>query len=144
MKVNGQVLVNRTPADLWRLLIDPEILRKCLPRCEEFQEIGPRRFRVSIRVGVGLIRSRFRGEAELKDVVEGEGYRFELYAKGFSGSVEGVTVVRLMSAAEGLKTELIYESNAHLSGLIASMGSQLIQGAARSLADQFFDEISKL
>ncbi len=144
LKVSGQIIVHRTPGDLWRLLMDPVVLRKCLPKCEEFEEISPRKFRVSLKMGVGLIRSRFRGEAELKDVVEGEGYRFELFAKGTGGSVEGATVVRLASAAEGSKTELYYVSDARVSGLIASMGAKLFEGTARSLAEQFFDEISKL
>lgn len=144
LKVSGQRTVDRSPADLWQLLMDPQVLQKCLPNCEELEEIAPGRFRVSLKVGIGLIRSRFRGEAELKDVVEQEGYRFELSARGTGGTIDAATVVRLISMSEGSRTELNYESEARVTGFIASVGTRLFEGTARSLAEQFFDEIAKL
>ena len=85
LKITGQVTVNRSPADLWRLLMDPEVLKRCIPKCEELEVIGPQRYRVALKVGFGLVRGHFKGEAELKDVVEFETYRLEVHAKGTAG-----------------------------------------------------------
>jgi carbon monoxide dehydrogenase subunit G len=144
LKLTGQVTVNRPPADLWKLLMDPSVLKKCIPKCEDFEEIGPFRYRVALKVGFGLVRGHFKGEAELKDVVELETYRLEVHAKGSTGFVEGATCVRLAAVNGGQQTALHYESDAHVGGMLASVGARLFQGAARSFADQFFDEISKL
>ena len=144
MKLSGQVTVNRPPPDLWRLLMDPAVLRRCIPRCEEFELITPGRYRVGLMVGLGLIRGRFKGEAELKDVVEFEKYRLDLCAKGTTGFIQGATLIRLLPLIGGVQTELSYESDAQVGGMLASMGARLFQGAARSFAEELLVEIGRL
>ncbi len=144
LKITGQVTVNRSPADLWSLLMDPGVLKRCIPKCEELEVIGPQRYRVALKVGFGLVRGHFKGEAELKDVVELETYRLEVHAKGTAGFVQGSTRVRLAALNGGEQTALAYESDAHLGGMLASVGARLLQGAVRSFTEQFFDEIAKL
>jgi hypothetical protein len=144
LKVTGQKIVHRPLADLWQLLMDPQVLRKCIPQCEEFEVVGPGKYRVAIKVGFGLVRGSFRGEAELKDVVEPERYRLEVHAKGTTGFLKGSTEVRLSPIDGGQRTELAYESQVQAGGMLASVGARFLQGAARSFAEEFFDELAKL
>ena len=123
--------------------MDPQVLRKCIPQCEEFEVIEPMKYRVAIKVGFGLVRGSFRGQAELKEVIEPERYRLEVHAKGTTGFIQGSTDVRLVPL-EGGRTELTYESQAQAGGMLASVGSRFLQGAARSFAEEFFDELSRL
>ena len=106
--------------------------------------VTPTKYRVAIKVGFGLVKGSFRGEAELKDVVELERYRLEVHAKGTTGFIQGQTDVHLTPLDGGRGTELTYESRAQIGGMLASVGARFLQGAARSFAGEFFDELAKL
>lgn len=143
MKISGRVQIPRTPAEVWDLLMDPATLRRSIPKCEELEPLGANRFRVQLRFGVGFVRGKLRGEAELRDIVVGESYAFEVRARGTAGSVEGLTFVQLSPASGGASTELHYESDARVAGLLASVGEKWFEGTARSLAERFFEEIAR-
>ena len=144
LKITGQKIVNRSPPDLWSLLMDPEVLRRCIPQCEEFEVMAPLKYRVLLKLGFGLVKGQFRGEAELKDVIEPERYRLEVRATGTTGFVHGSTDVRLVPVDGGQRTELSYESSAQAGGMLASVGARFLQGAARSFTEEFFEELAKL
>lgn len=144
VKISGKRVVPHSPQDLWSYLMNPEVLRKCMQGCEEFEAVGPGKYRVALKVGFGLVKGRFRGEVELKDVVEPKGYRLEMHAKGTMGFLRGVTRVELAPLDGGGATEIAFESEAQVGGVLASVGARFVDGAARSFVDAFFEEISRL
>ena len=144
VKISGKRVVPHGPHDLWRFLMSPEVLQKCMQGCEEFEEVGPGKYRVALKVGFGLVKGRFRGEVELKDVVELKGYRLEMQAKGTMGFLRGVTRVELAPLDGGGATEICFESEAQVGGVLASVGSRFVEGAAQSFVNGFFEEISRL
>ncbi|HVR76374.1 MAG TPA: carbon monoxide dehydrogenase subunit G [Planctomycetota bacterium] len=141
LKFTGQKVIELPPAELWVRLMDPVIMKRCIPRCEVLEPIGDGRFLVALKVRYGLVRGTFRGEAELKDVVEVERYILEMQAKGILGSVHGTTEIQLLPVGGGVRTELIYASEAKLGGLISKVGAKFHEDAARTFTDQFFDQI---
>jgi hypothetical protein len=144
VKISGKRVVPHGPQELWRLLMSAEVLRKCMEGCEEFEEVAPGKYRVALKVGFGPVKGRFRGEVELKDVVELKGYRLEMQAKGTMGFLRGATRVELAPLDGGGSTEIAFESEAQVGGVLASVGSRFVEGAARSYIDSFFAELSKL
>lgn len=143
LELAGEIDVERSPVELWGLLLDPQNLRRSVPECEELELVAPGRYRLAFKVRLGFLRSRFRGELELKDVVEFERCRIELNASGTSGVVQGITQFRLATAADGIRTRFSYESQARASGVIASIGLKWVQGNARSMLEQFLAEITQ-
>ena len=140
-KFTGQKVIDLSPEELWERLMDPVIMKRCIPRCEVLEPIGERRFRVALKVSFGLIRGTFQGEAELKDVVEPESYRLEMNARGTLGVVHGTTDIKLVPVDGGQRTELIYSSEATIGGLISKVGAKFHEDAARNFTDQFFEQI---
>jgi uncharacterized protein len=140
-KFTGQKVIDLPPAELWLRLMDPVVIKRCIPRCEVLEPIGDGRFLVVIKVSYGLVRGTFRGEAELKDVVEVESYILEMNAKGTLGSVHATTDIQLLPVGGGARTELVYSSEAAIGGLISKVGAKFHEDAARSFTDQFFDQI---
>jgi len=116
-------------------------MRRCIPGCDTFEVLEPGRYQIALRVRFGLLRGLFRGEAQLKDVVDLERYRLEMNTRGKAGRIQGSTDVRLQRLDGGEHTEIFYQSDAQVSGVLASVGARLFQGAALSLADRFFDEL---
>jgi carbon monoxide dehydrogenase subunit G len=142
LKLSGRKIIDHPPADLWRLLMDPAVLRECIPGCEELEVTGPRKYRIVLKVGLGLIRGSFEGEAELTEVEEPVRYRLEVRAKGKTGFIQGATGVRIAPAGGGRQSDLSYESEVQVGGVLASVGARLFQGAARSFTEEFFQKLA--
>jgi carbon monoxide dehydrogenase subunit G len=144
VKVSGKKVVGRSPAELWRLLMSPEVLRKCIQGCEELEVVARDKYRIVLRVGLGPVKGRFHGQVALEDVVEPRGYRLELQAKGAMGFLRATTRVDLQPLDGGGSTEVSFESETLVGGMLGALGSRFFEGAARSLVDEFFGELSKI
>ena len=144
MKLNGKQFIDRPPEEVWRLIVDPEVLKRCIPGCELLENLDENRFRVKIQVGIGPFEGKFSGIIELADVVEQDSYRLIIRAKGPIGSVNGIASLNLVSVDDGYGTEIIYESEAHMGGALASIGSRLFESEGRKFAGQFFDRLAKI
>ena len=144
MKVTGTILVQQSPSELWSLLLDPEVLRHCVPGCEEIEREADDLYRVKLKVGFGLVRGRFKGHVRIVDPVEEERYTIQVNARGTTGFVEGKTSIVLNTLDSRQRTELAYEGEAHIGGALASVGSRLFQGAIRSFQKEFFKRLAAL
>ena len=90
-----------------------------------------------------------QGSVELSDIVEGEGYTISGEGKGgAAGFAKGCAKVRLSDAeptegTAGPATLLAYEAEAKVGGKLAQLGSRLIDGFAKKMADQFFQNFQE-
>lgn len=142
MEMSGERMIAASPAEVWAALNDPEVLKASIPGCEEMEKTSPTEFTAIVVQKVGPVRARFTGEVELTDIVEGQSYRITGRGKGgAAGAATGGAVVVLQPADEG--TLLKYEAEAKVTGKIAQLGSRLISGFAKKMADQFFDRFKE-
>ena len=144
MKLSGTQIIERSPQEFWKLIMDPEVLKECMPGCEELESIGENKFRVALKVGIGPVKGRFRGTVDILDVVEQESYRLLIKAKGSTGYINGSSSLRLLTRNSGQSTELTYESEAQVGGVLASIGARLFESVGRQYAEQFFKNLAKL
>jgi uncharacterized protein len=138
MQMSGERTIAADRAKVWTALNDPDVLKECIPGCQEMQKTSPTAFEAKVTQKVGPVRANFTGEVELTDIVEGESYRIS--GKGKGGAAGGATVgasVRLEEVPEG--TKLAYDVDAKVTGKLAQLGSRLIDGFAKKMADDFFD-----
>lgn len=78
----------------------------------------------------------------LSDIVEGKSYRISGEGKGGpAGYAKGGALVTLEDAEGG--TLLSYDVTAKVGGKLASLGARLIDGVAKKLADQFFENFQQ-
>jgi hypothetical protein len=147
MRVTGKVVVDRPPEELWEMLLDPAVLRRCMPGCEAIGRLTGDTYHVELKVGFGLLKGRFTGEVKMVDVDPGRSYTLEVRARGATGFVEGRTAIALApvdGAGGTASTEVAYEGEAHVGGVLASVGARLFQGAARSFQEEFFRNLAAL
>jgi len=142
MELSGKRVVASPREDLFPRLLDPKILAACIPGCEELVQNGEGGYRVRLSVGLGPIKTAFQGTVALTDVVAPQGYTMHLRGQGRAGSVNGTTRVTLRPVGDRA-TEIGFQSDFELTGLIGGLGSRLLPGAARSLADRFFESLEK-
>jgi carbon monoxide dehydrogenase subunit G len=137
MQMQGERTIDAGRAEVWRALNDPEVLKVCIPGCDELEKTSPTSFAATVTQKVGPVKVRFKGTVELSDIVEAESYTITGEGKGgAAGFAKGGARVRLEDAGDG--TLLVYEAEARVGGKLAQLGSRLIDGFAKKMADDFF------
>jgi len=137
MEMQGSRTLAVTQQQAWEGLNDPEVLRACIPGCEKVERVAPDRFDVGMAVKVGPVSARFTGKITLGDVEPPQRYTLAFDGQGgAAGFGKGTARVQLTPAAAGC--ELAYSVQAQVGGRIAQVGQRLIDGVARSMAEDFF------
>ncbi len=143
MELKGSRTIAAPRAEVWAALNDPEVLKACIPGCEELTGSPEDGFEATVTQKVGPVKATFKGAVQLSNIVEGESYTITGEGKGgAAGFAKGGADVKLADAEEE-KTELTYDVQAKVGGKLAQLGSRLIDGFAKKMADQFFERFQK-
>jgi carbon monoxide dehydrogenase subunit G len=142
MTMNGEVELPASREVVWAKLNDPEVLKACIPGCEEFERTDGHSFRAVAKMKVGPVSARFKGKVTLSDLDPPNGYRISGEGEGgIAGFAKGGATVGLADKEGG--TVLSYNVEAQIGGKIAQLGQRLINGTAKKLADEFFANFAK-
>ena len=95
-------------------------------------------------VGFALaaISGKYNGTLEFADKKQPTSLTMKIEGKGTPGFMKGEGRVTLVPAGDGQKTELRYEGDAQVGGMIAAVGQRMIEVAARKIVSQFFEKFS--
>ena len=125
-------------AKVWDKLNDPEILKQCVPGCEQLDRIGDNEFQAVATVKVGPVKARWKGKIKLSDFDPPNSYRITGEGEGgVAGFAKGGATVSLADKDGG--TLLSYNVEAQIGGKLAQLGQRLINSAAKKTADDFFE-----
>jgi len=137
MDMQGSRVLNATRQQAWDALNDPEVLKACIPGCDKVEPSGENQYAIGMAVKVGPVSARFGGKISLQDVQPPTSYTLRFEGQGgAAGFGKGTAQVRLEPHDPGC--ELHYTVNAQVGGRIAQVGQRLIDGVARSMAEDFF------
>lgn len=139
MEMQGSRHLAVTQQQAWDALNDPEVLKVCIPGCDKVEATGENQYVVGVAVRVGPVAARFNGKITLADVQAPNSYKLSFDGQGGpAGFGKGTALVNLAPPAEGAGCELGYSVNAQVGGKIAQVGQRLVDGVAKSMADDFF------
>lgn len=142
MELQGSRQIAADRATVWAALNDPEVLKAAIPGCQELSGSAAEGFEATVKQKVGPVSATFHGKVALSNVVEGESYTISGEGKGgAAGFAKGGADVKLADAEGG--TLLTYDVKASVGGKLAQLGSRLIDGFAKKMADQFFENFQK-
>ncbi len=126
-----------SPEVVWAAILDPEVLKQCIPGCEAMEGNPADGFDATVVQKVGPVKAKFSGKVTLRDMdpprsvtLGGEG------KGGAAGFAKGEATVSLAPSETG--TALTYDVEAKVGGKLAQLGSRVIDGFAKKMADQFF------
>ena len=137
MQLTDQRDIGADPATVWAAILDPEVLMACVPGCESMTGTPETGFEAVVVQKVGPVKARFTGTVTLTDIVAGRSLRISGEGKGGpAGFAKGAADVTLTPIAGG--TRLGYTVEASVGGKLAQLGSRLIDGFAKGMADTFF------
>ena len=142
--MQGEAQIPAPKQVVWDALNNPAVLRESIPGCEELNQDGDDSFTAKVKAKVGPVSARFSGKVQLSDIDPPNGYRIHGEGSGgAAGFAKGGATVNLEDDGAG-GTVLKYSVDASVGGKLAQIGSRLIDGAARKLADEFFEKFANL
>ncbi|MEM9046095.1 MAG: carbon monoxide dehydrogenase subunit G [Pseudomonadota bacterium] len=137
MELADEITINAPKDVVYAALNDPDVLRACIPGCEELIQHSDTELEAKVVLKVGPVKARFSGNVQLDKAGAPDAFSLSGQGNGgVAGHAKGGADVRL--AADGDQTILSYEAKAQVGGKIAQLGSRLIQSTAKKLAAKFF------
>lgn len=138
MELTGEYRIPAPREKVWNMLNDPEVLRDCIPGCQELSGSPEDGFDASVKLKIGPVSATFAGGVTLSDLVPPESYRIIGEGKGgVAGFASGAAEVNL--AEDGAETVLTYKVDVKIGGKLAQLGSRLVKSTSDKLSRQFFD-----
>lgn len=143
MELKDEIVINAPKDKVYAALNNPDILRQCIPGCEELIQHSDTELEAKILLKVGPVKARFSGDVQLDKT--GAPDAFSLTGQGSGGAAghaKGGADVTLV--ADGDTTILRYDAKAQIGGKLAQLGSRLIQSTATKLAAKFFKSFAEV
>ncbi|MEX0339171.1 MAG: CoxG family protein [Arenibacterium sp.] len=138
MKMSDTREINADPATVYAALLDADMLKACVPGAQEVTGSPADGYTATVVQKVGPVKATFKGQVTMSDMVENEKLTITGEGKGgAAGFAKGGAEVTL-SPSESGGTLLSYDVEAKVGGKLAQLGSRLIDGFAKKMADQFF------
>ncbi len=138
MELSGTRTINADREAVWAHLNSADTLKTCIPGCEELTGTPEDGFEAVVKQKVGPVKATFKGGVTLEDVKAPDSYRIVGEGKGgVAGFAKGAADVALVTTDDG--TELTYHVDAKVGGKLAQLGSRIVGGFAKKMADQFFE-----
>jgi carbon monoxide dehydrogenase subunit G len=134
--LNAEYLFDAPVAQVWDLLMDPQIIASCLPGCQKFEPLGEDRYRIAMTAGVAAIAGSFAGTVAIADKNPHTSYRLIVESRGTLGFANGEARIALRSSGNGVAVEV--SGTVNVGGLVAQVGQRLLGGTARTMMDAFF------
>lgn len=142
MEIIGQQLIPQVQQKTWDAICDPAVLQLCIPGCESMVKTSDSEFDLTMGAKVGPVSAKFKSKITLMNVNAPNSYTLLFEGQGgVAGFAKGEAEVKLVP--EGDATRLEYSAKATIGGKLAQVGSRLVDGVAKKLAEQFFTAFNK-
>lgn len=141
MKFSSTYALPAPREKVFALITDPAILQKCIEGCEKMVRTGEDNYDVHLKLGIAGIKGSYVGKVQLKDKKIPESYTLVIEGKGGPGFVKGTGHIRLVD--KGAETELQCEGESQVGGMIAAIGSRLVEAVGKKMMDGFFRKFAE-
>jgi hypothetical protein len=143
MEMQDEVRIPAPRDQVYAGLNDPEILKQCIPGCEELVKHSDTELEARVQLKVGPVKAKFGGTVTLDPSNAPE--RFSLSGEGnggMAGFAKGGADVELEEDGDG--TILRYNAKADIGGKLAQLGSRLVKSTSQKLAGKFFENFKEV
>jgi carbon monoxide dehydrogenase subunit G len=137
MKISGTAVLNAPVDQVWAAFNDPAVLARTLPGCQELRAVGPDIYKMTVTAGVASVKGTYEGDLSVTEKSPPGSFVLKAAGVGAPGTVSADVKISLQQSATG-GTDLSYDADAVVGGVIGGVGQRMLTGAARKMADNFF------
>lgn len=142
MKIAGSHVVDQPVEAVWDALLDPRVLVATIPGCERLESTGDHSYAMTVSAGVAAIKGTYDGSCALSDLVERQALTMKLNGAGAPGTVDATVDVRFSSPSPG-QTEIAYEADAVVGGMVGGVGQRMLTSVSKRMAGEFFGNVER-
>ena len=143
MEMNGEHRIKASKQAVWDSLNDPEILKKSIPGCESIEKTSENELIAKVKAKIGPVSAKFTGKVTLSNIEPPNSYTISGEGQGGPAGFGKGSADVLLTEEENI-TILKFSAKAQVGGKLAQIGTRLVDGAAKKLAGQFFDNFVKI
>lgn len=140
MKLSGNCTVPIDRERAYQLMQDPAVLARCMPGCDHLSLIGPDEYEMRMKMVISSIQGLFAGKVRIADRNPPEGFRLIVEGSGKVGFMKGEGLLSLTTLYTS--TDVHYEGDVQVGGMIAGVGQRLLDTTSRFLIKKFFEKLT--
>jgi uncharacterized protein len=142
MQLSGKNLVNASPSRVWDILMNTDTLARIVPGISKLEKTGENTYKTLLEIKMGPVNSSFTGDLQMEDIVDQKSYTLKVQQNSKIGNANAVIKISLASADEN-NTEVGFDGDVKLSGMLAALGQRLVGGVSDTLTKQFFSNLER-
>lgn len=142
MKIAGSNVLEQPVEKVWDALLDPRVLVATIPGCERLVATGDHSYDMTVTAGVAAIKGTYQGQCTLSDLEKHQSLTMRLSGAGAPGTIDATVQVTFSSPAPGT-TEIAYEADAVVGGMVGGVGQRMLTSVSRRMAGEFFGNVGK-
>ena len=139
IKIEKSFQAPESPAEVWKILSDPRSVASCVPGAQITEAVDARTYKGVIKVKLGPTVTDYKGEAHVERLDE-QNRVIEMVGKGQDVRGKGSASMKMTGQIRELPaggSEVITISEVNVVGILAQMGSRMIQEVANLIFEQF-------
>ena len=142
MQLAGKYVLHAAPPKVWATLMNKDSLVNIVPGISRLEETGDHSFTSILDIKLGPVSGSFTGNLQLADLQEPNAFTLKAQQNSKIGNANAAIKINLAPVGDG-DTEIIFDGDVKLSGILASMGQRVMGGVSNTLTKQFFSNLEK-
>lgn len=142
MKLSGENTLNVPVGKAWGGLLDPAVLVRTIPGCEQLRATGENAYAMTVTAGVASITGTYSGSCVLTDLNPHESMVMKLDGAGAPGTIGATVNVRF--ADHGDSTTISYDADAVVGGMVGGVGQRMLTSVSKRMAAEFFGNVDRV
>lgn len=143
MNISGETVLEAPVEQVWNAVLDPAVLVRTIPGCEQLQSTGENTYDMTVTAGVAAIRGTYAGTCELRDLQPHDSLVMKAEGAGAPGTISADVKVTFADTGDG-STRLTYEAEAVVGGMIGGVGQRMLTSVSKRMAGEFFASINRV
>jgi len=140
LKLSGNYTVPIERERAYRLMQDPAVLARAMPGCDHLALIAPDEYEMRMKMVFSSIQGLFAGKVRIADRNPPEGFRLIVEGSGKIGFMKGEGLLTFTSLYTS--TDIHYEGDVQVGGMIAGVGQRLLDTTSRFLIKKFLEKLT--
>ncbi|MEE2778638.1 MAG: carbon monoxide dehydrogenase subunit G [Acidobacteriota bacterium] len=139
MKIQGEHHFDAPREEVWKALLDPDVLGATVPGSQGLERSGDNEYQGKLKIKIGPVQGVFQGKVKLTDLDPPNGYDLKIEGRGPAGFMNGTGKLGLGAADSG--TNMRYDIDAKVGGRIAGVGQRLLDSSAKVITRQALEAL---
>jgi carbon monoxide dehydrogenase subunit G len=143
MQLAGKYVLHAAPPIVWATLMNKDTLARVVPGISRLEQTGDHTFKSILDIKLGPVSGSFTGNLQLDDLQEPNAFTLKAQQNSKIGNANAAIKINLAQVDETGDTEVSFDGDVKLSGMLASLGQRIMGGVSNTLTKQFFSNLEK-